>query len=257
MSTPTQEWDVWVVRLKAVYPRVPYSVVSDWIQEGRLAAQDRVRPAGGTAWQMVQDVPALAAFLPRPQPLALEDRAAALEPIAPLFATGARRPDDDEGDVDMVPLIDVSLVLLIFFLMTATVSSGLLSPIKTPAAHHQLETITQDTYWVGIDKKEQGNPWYCFGVGDKYRELRPEASGEERYGASDPDVVLTHLKEELQSRQGEVRIRLRAHEDLPIEVVQDMTRRLQRLEGLLNQGRPGERRLRFIFLGEVSEPQTP
>ena len=34
----------------------------------------------------------------------------------------------------MIPLIDITLVLLIFFMMTAAVNAGLFSPIDTPPA---------------------------------------------------------------------------------------------------------------------------
>ena len=37
---------------------------------------------------------------------------------------GSRRRDDEDDDVDMIPLIDISLVLLIFFMMTATVAGS-------------------------------------------------------------------------------------------------------------------------------------
>ena len=62
----------------------------------------------------------------------------------------------------MIPLIDVSLVLLIFFMMTAAISSGVFSSIATPEAKHQLTSIDTDMYWLGIhngadeETKEKG-----------------------------------------------------------------------------------------------------
>src|SRR4051812_41356317 len=128
--------DVWILEVNMVYREVPFAVVTDWLQQGRLLAEDKVRLAGGKTWHLLENVPAFAPYLPKPEPLAVLDQAEALEPVDLGFVPTRRLEDDDE-DVDMIPLIDISLVLLIFFMMTATVSSGFLSTINTPGAKHQ------------------------------------------------------------------------------------------------------------------------
>src|SRR5436853_5484942 len=45
-KTPDRVLDVWIVETQAVYTDVPFAVVTDWVQQGRLLADDRVRLAG-------------------------------------------------------------------------------------------------------------------------------------------------------------------------------------------------------------------
>src|ERR1700681_206048 len=139
--------DVWILEINMVYREVPFAVVTDWLQQGRLLPEDKVRLAGGKTWHLLPNVPALAPFLPRAEPLAIEDKAEALEPIDLGFVP-TRLLEEEDQDVDMIPLIDVSLVLLIFFMMTATTSSGFLSTINTPGAKYQLATPAAESFWV-------------------------------------------------------------------------------------------------------------
>src|ERR1700682_5040271 len=165
--------DVWILEINTVYKEVPFVVVTDWVQQGRLLADDCVRLAGSKKWHAISAVPALGPYLPKVEPQRAEDRAEALEPVE--LGLEWRRPgEEDDEDIDMIPLIDISLVLLIFFTMTAAVGTGVLSSIATPSAQHQLAAITKETYWVGVDykslagtiqKTEDGRlaPWFSFG----------------------------------------------------------------------------------------------
>src|SRR5262249_15176299 len=155
MANPQRILDVWIVDLKKVYTGVPFTVVTDWLQEGRLLPADRVRLTGKEKWHPVDKVPALTPYLPKPQPRAVEDRAEAAAP-AELGFPSPKLVEGEDEDVDMIPLIDVSLVLLIFFMMTTAIASGVFSPIPTPAARHQLATISGDMYWLGIDNQKDG-----------------------------------------------------------------------------------------------------
>ena len=92
--------------------------------------------------------------------------------------------------MDMIPLIDVSLVLLIFFMMTAAVSSGVFSSIATPQAQHQLASIDSDMYWLGIHKgedKEANESGVLYSLGkdsDKQHYLVKPTLQSERISAS-------------------------------------------------------------------------
>ncbi len=234
---------------------MPFTVVADWLQQGRLLAEDRVRLAGNKKWHTFATVPAFAPYLPKEEPLQVQDEAEALEPVD--LGLDWRRPqEEDDEDVDMIPLIDISLVLLIFFMMTASVSSGILSPIDTPSARHQLEAIVNDTYWVGLEVSSRGGktdksegrvlPWYSLGK-DRIELVQPTRNLEE---------VTAKLAQELQSEQGEVSIRLRADRTLSIEAVRDITLELQGLEKQINNQRDKSKgQLKFEILGEVSEPK--
>src|SRR5262249_34954644 len=115
--------DVWIVELNTVYREVPFAVVTDWLMQGRVLPEDRVRLAGGKTRHALSKGPAFAPYLPQPVAVAAEDQAEALEPVDLGFDVPSRAEEEDE-DVDMIPLIDISLVLLIFFMMTAPVAAG-------------------------------------------------------------------------------------------------------------------------------------
>ncbi len=150
--------DVWLQEINMVYREVPFAVVTDWLQQGRLLPEDKVRLAGAKTWHLLLNVPAFAPYLPRAEALAVEDKSEALEAVD-LGMTPTRRLEEEDEDVDMIPLIDISLVLLIFFMMTATVSSGFLSTINTPGAKSQLATPAADSFWIGIDSKRPAARW--------------------------------------------------------------------------------------------------
>src|SRR5262245_65517529 len=82
--------DVWIVELKTVYREVPFAVVTDWLQQGRLLADDRVRLTGTADWRIVGKIPTLAAFLPKPEPGRADDQAEALEQVATGFGMQRR-----------------------------------------------------------------------------------------------------------------------------------------------------------------------
>src|SRR5207237_9993438 len=99
--------DVWIHEINKVYRDVPFTVVTDWLEQGRLLPEDKVRLAGGKTWHELSQVPAFAPYLPRPEPLAVGDTAEALEPVDLGFVP-TRRVEDEDEDVDMIPLIDIS-----------------------------------------------------------------------------------------------------------------------------------------------------
>ena len=244
--------DVWILEANTVYREVPYVVVTDWLVQGRLLADDCVRLSSSKKWHAIKAVQALVPFLPKAEPQQAEDQAEALEPVD--LGMDWRRPGEEEDeDVDMIPLIDISLVLLIFFMMTASVSTGILSTIATPSAQHQLAAITQGSFWVGVDSKnrggikgEEGATWYSFGK-DIKETVAPTQDLSEVSGA---------LAKELEKAEaGEVKIRIRGDRNLPIETIKGVVVQLQDLENRLNRGR-GSGKLTFIILGEVSEPKT-
>lgn len=238
--------DVWLVDGNTVYRDVPFAVVTDWIQQGRLLPEDRARLAGSkVAWIPLGKIPAFAPYLPKAEPQAVEDRAEALEPVEVDFHW-KKRHDAEEDDPDMIPLIDVSLVLLIFFMMTASTQSGMFSPIDTPAAKHQLAAMGEGMFWVGVEKDKQDQVLYSFGK-DEGTLTQPQ-----------PGIKssLDRLRTELDRIGGEVRLRIRADKDLPARIVRDTQRDLKQLEIGINQQRQkaGTERIKMQVTGEVSEP---
>jgi biopolymer transport protein ExbD len=240
--------DVWIVENNTVYREVPFTVVTDWIQQGRLLADDRVRPSGTAEWFPIGGSATFAPYVPKMEAHRAEDQAEALEAVQVDF-TWKRRPEDEDEDVDMIPLIDVSLVLLIFFMMTAAVGTGLFD-IKTPTAKHKLEEFEKNMkLWVGMDirKSENGpvvankrRPYYSLGEGGHIL-VEPTREITE---------VLKKLKDRIGKASGEVKVRIRADESLPVEAIKDMTVLLKNIEYEEREKNPAKR---VIIVGEVQE----
>jgi len=218
-------FDVWLTTANRVYQAVPYEVLSDWLQQGRVVGADRVRTAGAGDWQTVEAFPILAVYLPQPEPVAMEDRSEALEPVE--LGIPIRRIRDDDQDVDMVPLIDISLVLLIFFMMTTTVAiAG--SRITVPETQFATLTTERGTMWIGIDFGPGGQPVYSFASGDA-----APLPDDDKLSI---DTIIERVRGRLRQREAgqTLNVRVAAHVNLPIETVQTFTVRLSTLrsEGL-------------------------
>jgi hypothetical protein len=183
VAKPPKAFDVWFVTANTVYRAVPYNVAADWAQQGRLAATDMVRPAGSSvAWAKVADHEFLSDYLPR--------RAAAKAvPVAAVVATpGAfevvgeevelpdpeppprKRVTDDDDEVDMIPLIDISMVLLVFFIILR--AAGALAPVDVPEMRYAGElSADPDAITITIDKatdptqpKPEDREWAVYSV---------------------------------------------------------------------------------------------
>jgi biopolymer transport protein ExbD len=236
MDGKIREFDVWIVETNTVYRQVPFTVVTDWIQQGRLLEADRVRPSKTEQWATLATTPAFAPYLPKPQPFRAEDRAEALEAVHGDISWKSRGGDADE-DVDMIPLIDVSLVLLIFFMMTAAVG-GAGSIFNTPEAKYKTLTKTGG-FWIGIKAGEDGQPAYSLGQGEKGDGVTYD----------NRSAVLAALREQLAQVTEPVNLTVRADRRLPCDlVIQDLA---VELEGFRRNGKVAE-----IFT-EVSERTTP
>jgi biopolymer transport protein ExbD len=213
--------DVWVVDTNTVYSKVPYTVVSDWIQQGRLLASDRIKASGTTAWLLLSDVPEFTAYLPQAASPEAEDQAEALEPVEMGFSWKPAKADEDE-DVDMIPLIDVSLVLLIFFMMTTTVGTAA-SLIKIPKAVEGTQVKSDaGMLWIGIDRGADNRPFYSIGQGDS-----PPAEGDRRL---DNQQLLIERFKLMSANKGPFEVRILANGQLPFELVKKMTVALERFK---------------------------
>jgi biopolymer transport protein ExbD len=203
--------DVWIIESNTVYREVPFDVVADWIQQGRLLEDDKVRPSGTGEWFKIGAVPGFSVYLPRPEPTAEANPVEALEPVEVGF-TWKRKPDEDESDVDMIPLIDVSLVLLIYFVMRLmSIDAGASGQgIPTPeAAHGNLYAATPDSVWVGVDQESPAGPGLVYSVG----------AGNGPADADDRDLrTLDGLIDRLEKRlsgKANVDLTINAHRDIP------------------------------------------
>jgi biopolymer transport protein ExbD len=240
--------DVWIIESSAVYTEVPFGVVVDWIQQGRLLSDDRVRAHGKDRWHPLAKVAAFAPYLPKTEPFETASVSESLEPVD--LGWKWKRPEETEDeDVDMIPLIDISLVLLIFFMMTATVRSSLFAPIDTPQTNFPAESLAKEQLWIGIDAKGPGlpdpekRPWFSLGKDNKEL-VAPTTQA---------DDVMAALVRQVGLAKGDVKVRLRADRSLPVDVVTSTMRELRELEARINSDRAKTSRLDLILLGEVRE----
>jgi biopolymer transport protein ExbD len=164
MANEKRFFDVWIIESNTVYREVPHSVVTDWLQQGRLLGNDKARPSGTGEWRELGEWPEMAAFLPHREEGRADDMAEALEPVE-LEMTWKRRDDGDDQDVDMIPLIDVSLVLLIFFMMTSTVA-GISPNISMPEVSAGPAFVANEPAWITIELTQDKTPVYSLGQGN-------------------------------------------------------------------------------------------
>jgi biopolymer transport protein ExbD len=226
MAAKGETFDVWIVQTNMVYRGVPFTVVADWVQQGRLLEDDQLRPTGTTGWLPIAEHSTLQAYLPPPTPYKVqglpeaeveeggagrvEDVAKALEPIQLDIPWKRQGDGQEDDDVDMIPLIDVSLVLLIFFMMTATVA-GAGSLIRTPPASYGSDlTSDQKMLWIGVDLRADNEPFYSIGQGSQ-----PADDQDRDLGF---DGLIRRLEEKLRD-EGSLDVRIKAHEETPVGVI--------------------------------------
>lgn len=228
--------DVWIIESNTVYREVPFTVVTDWVQQSRLLPDDKVRPSGTAEWLRIGGMPAFVAYLPKVEPFRAEDQAEALEPVELDFAWKRRRGDEDD-DVDMIPLIDISLVLLVFFMMTAAVG-GAASLINTPSVEFKHLSYDPEMFWIGVSNSNTG-PRYSFGKGD---------GGPEK---QNDDLTLPQALERLDAQDTArlVDVRIKADRALPYHVIESLTIELEKRRPKSIQATAGVRKI----YAEVSE----
>lgn len=205
--------DLWIVETNTVYKEVPFTVVTDWLQQGRLLEDDRAKPSGTGEWQRLGDLADFRPYLLRPEAHRPEDQAEAMEPLGAEFRY--RKPHQEEDDdVDMIPLIDVSLVLLVFFMMTA--SSGVMSsPVPTPATEYGEMVVYPEGLRIDIDLDRDGNPIFAVGVGD--RPAEPDERDLHTVAAA-----IDRLKARVLKMSGTTELVINAHKDLKAKVARDL-----------------------------------
>lgn len=241
MAEKRRMLDVWILETKTVYRAVPYAIVTDWVQQGRLLESDMVRPSGTEKWVPLVSLPDFSVYLPRPEPFRAEDKAEALEPVEVDFSW-KRPPPEDDSDVDMIPLIDVSLVLLLFFMMTASVATAA-ALVNTPEALYGAQVANDARMFsIHMTPAADGTTLYSLSQGD-------QAPSKEK-GETDLTEagILKLLDERLNAEPERVDVNIKADRSLPYELVRKMVRALE--------VRFGTAKIRRAYAG-VSERENP
>lgn len=220
MSSERRFFDVWIVDGNTVYREVPFPVVSDWIQQGRLLEGDRLRRAGTADWFTVGVSPDFSPYLPRSEPDRVDDTAEALERVE-LDIQWKQHPPDDDDDVDMIPLIDVSLVLLIFFMLTAA-TGGIAAFVPTPAA--VTGNISDQPVQLNINLEGDGEdrrPVFSFSVANKFLDPKQDSN------LATMDEMLDRLQEYINQQNERVEVTINAHPEVKSGLVRDLMSRLE------------------------------
>lgn len=253
MGRAPKSFDVWFVTANTVYKGVPYQVVADWVQQGRLAATDRIRPHGAEQWMAVRDYPLLADYLP--QVLTVSTVAvssvessvssAQEQQISASFGTSIspnRRPEggiapreveelfehapvplfrrsDDDEEVDMVPLIDISMVLLVFFIMIR--AAGALAPVDVPEMRYAGSLATDpEAITIVIDKYNEERVYYAV----RHGKAAPKPNHDL---LPTPEAALRALDEILAMVSRPPEVRVACHKDLPYERIVELQPELE------------------------------
>jgi biopolymer transport protein ExbD len=212
--------DVWIIESNTVYREVPFQVVADWVQQGRLLENDMLRRSGTAEWFPVGGSSDFSPYLPRAEPFRVDDTAEALEPVE-LDFRWKKRHDEEDDDVDMIPLIDVSLVLLIFFMLTAS-ASGLAAFVPTPQAEYGTLLIGGVQLNINLEG-EGGNrqPVFSLSVDNKFLD-REKDSNLQTMGA-----LLSRLQEYLANQPERVEVTINAHPDVKSGLVRELITQLE------------------------------
>ena len=254
MAKAPKAFDVWFVSANTVYKAVPYNVVADWAQQGRLAATDMVRPAGASvAWVKVEEHEFLSDYLPRPVEARAVPAAAADEAVPAEVVRGGepaphaelpdpeppprKRADDADDEVDMIPLIDISMVLLVFFIMMR--AAGALAPVDVPEMRYAGElSADPEAITINIDKADEFTIVYSVRVGQKPPRAdhdNIQARGEEDRKKA-IEATTRALRELLADTRHPPEVRIACRKELPNERVIELQAELDTLfkEGKIN-----------------------
>ncbi|MCE9567616.1 MAG: biopolymer transporter ExbD [Planctomycetes bacterium] len=238
MAKPPKAFDVWFVTANTVYKGVPYHVVADWTQQGRLGASDMVRPAGTTvAWGKVEDQEGLDDYLPKPSGARsvpagvlagletvhvgevvtegqLEDAGEPVELPEPEPLPGKPRIEEDD-EVDMIPLIDISMVLLVFFIIIR--AAGALAPVDVPEMKYAGElSADPQAITINIDKADEFTVVYSVRKGQT-------PAREKHDKLSTPEDAIKALKDLLAETNGEPpEVRIACRKELPNDRVTEL-----------------------------------
>ncbi len=216
MSSKENLLDLWIVETNTVYKEVPYVVVTDWLQQGRLLEDDKAKPSGSKDWQRLGDVLQLQAFLPRAEPFRADDQAEALEPVEIDFPK--RETGGEDEDVDMIPLIDVSLVLLVFFMLSASASAlAVASSVQTPemSVDNALQVDNSEGLHIDIALDSDDLPIYSLRAGNK-------PAAEEESDLRSMASVLDRLRTRLLKTTGKVELHINADKRVPAKLTRDL-----------------------------------
>jgi len=207
-----------VVSLDRTYGPVPMGKLVKLATQGRIVPDDLVRPTDSDVWVRVADVPALAAVLPQPVAVYADDAGPESIDMAD-EAGGGWEPlperEVEQAEMDMAPMIDVTFLLLIFFMLTNSLANP--SPMNTPEAVHGRGVTLEGQQLILIDEE-----------GDYY--LGNTASDDAR--AESFEAMIEEVQQNAESVDAPLDVIISGHKQTKYVRVRELVERLGSLENI-------------------------
>lgn len=214
-------YNVWIVGSNTVYRGVPFTVVCDWIQEGRLLPRDCVRTPDEQNWHYLSDMGLFQPYFPQKDTMPKADDAAeAYAPIEMEFQP--REGEAEDEDPDMIPLIDISMVLLVFFMMTSSALLADSPDVAIPEAKVAYAAEKQGSLFVTVlfNKTKE----YRYRIGAPEKGVSEAERNRWKTGVTQDQLEAaldTGLNKVRKEFRGEVKkVIITADKDVPFEVIQ-------------------------------------
>lgn len=210
MLPDAKYYDVWIIQANQVIREIPAATIMQWIGERRLVVRDKIRPAGTADWFEVGQHPTLVNTLPQkenPEPEVLE---------SPSHFFQKHQGVDD--DIDMIPLIDVSLVLLVYFLMsTSSIGSG--TSTKLPIAEYASVQGIKDQAWIEVEN----NKAYTVGFAERKKDQTTKFESQ--------DKLIAYLQDEIKKGQGFKEVTVYAPGDISAGTIRNLITSIEKSFG--------------------------
>lgn len=201
MLPDAKYYDVWIIKSNQVIREIPANTIFQWIQERRLIGRDKIRPAGTADWFDISLHPYLANISPLKENPETE--------IYEVSTQSFSKHQGIEDDIDMIPLIDVSLVLLVYFLMsTSTLGSS--NSTKLPVAEYASVQGIKDQAWIEIGN----NKTFTVGFAERKKDQSTKFTTE--------DKLIAYLQDEIKKGQGSKEITLYAPGDISAGTIRNL-----------------------------------
>lgn len=142
---------LWSLRKKGsqkVYSKIPFPKVKAWILEGRIDPDDLLSKESGQ-WVSAASIAELAAFF---APDSLGAEVISSEDVG--FAWRDKENQEEEVAVDMTSMIDVTFLLLIFFMVTATFAINQTKDVRVPSSSSTVSNKPEKILVV-VDSEEK------------------------------------------------------------------------------------------------------
>ena len=198
---------------------LPLDTLIEMAIEGRISPEDLVRPGGSRAWLRVTEIPELAVYLALPPPAeplpggAEDDAAEAAEALGPVRLSQRRRYE--EAAMEMAPMIDVTFLLLIFFMLTNSLANP--AAMDVPEAVHGRGVTMEGQQLILIDQNGQ----YYLG------EVASEQTAAESLTA-----LVEEVKQNAQASKEPLDVIVSAHREVKHRHVRELVEGLAGAEGL-------------------------